>query len=56
MIVCESGLHAPADLADMARYGARAFLIGEALMRADDVPRPRAPCFRPRPTPGGMMP
>ena len=37
MIVCESGLATPEDLADMARYGARAFLIGETLMRADDV-------------------
>ena len=37
MIVCESGLATAADLADMARYGARAFLIGETLMRADDV-------------------
>jgi indole-3-glycerol phosphate synthase len=37
MIVCESGLNTPEDLAEMARYGARAFLIGEALMRADDV-------------------
>ncbi|MCC5969641.1 MAG: indole-3-glycerol phosphate synthase TrpC [Pararhodobacter sp.] len=37
MIVCESGLHTPADLADMAMYGARSFLIGESLMRQDDV-------------------
>ncbi|SDC11977.1 indole-3-glycerol phosphate synthase TrpC [Ruegeria marina] len=37
MIVCESGLNTPADLADMARYGARCFLIGESLMRQDDV-------------------
>ncbi|MDQ2088544.1 indole-3-glycerol phosphate synthase TrpC [Marimonas arenosa] len=37
MIVCESGLSSPADLADMARYGARCFLIGESLMRQDDV-------------------
>ncbi|VAV94941.1 Indole-3-glycerol phosphate synthase [hydrothermal vent metagenome] len=37
MIVCESGLSTPADLADMARYGARSFLIGESLMRAQDV-------------------
>lgn len=36
-IVCESGLSTPADLAEMARYGARAFLIGESLMRQDDV-------------------
>jgi len=36
-IVCESGLTTPADLAEMARYGARTFLIGESLMRQDDV-------------------
>jgi len=39
-IVCESGLNTPADLADMAQYGARTFLIGESLMRQG---RP-APC------------
>ncbi|MCE8532460.1 indole-3-glycerol phosphate synthase TrpC [Ruegeria pomeroyi] len=37
IIVCESGLNTPADLSDMARYGARCFLIGESLMRQDDV-------------------
>ena len=37
MIVCESGLFTPDDLADMARYGSRTFLIGESLMRQDDV-------------------
>jgi len=37
MIVCESALTGPEDLADMARYGARSFLIGESLMRQDDV-------------------
>ncbi|MCK0094715.1 indole-3-glycerol phosphate synthase TrpC [Yoonia sp. F2084L] len=37
IIVCESGLNTPAELADMARYGARTFLIGESLMRQDDV-------------------
>ena len=37
LIICESGLFTPADLADVARYGARCFLIGESLMRADDV-------------------
>ena len=37
MIVCESGLNTPDELADMARYGARSFLIGESLMRQDDV-------------------
>ena len=35
--VAESGLFAPADLARMASAGARCFLIGESLMRADDV-------------------
>jgi len=37
MIVAESGLYTPEDLADLARYGARTFLIGESLMRQDDV-------------------
>jgi indole-3-glycerol phosphate synthase len=37
MIVSESGLNTPDDLADMAKYGARVFLIGESLMRQDDV-------------------
>ena len=35
--VAESGLFYPADLARMAVTGARCFLIGESLMRADDV-------------------
>ncbi|MEO0751635.1 MAG: indole-3-glycerol phosphate synthase TrpC [Pseudomonadota bacterium] len=37
IVVCESGLNTAADLTDMARYGARCFLIGESLMRQDDV-------------------
>src|SRR5690554_3054138 len=37
VIICESGLETREDLADMARFGARCFLIGEILMRADDV-------------------
>lgn len=36
-IVSESGLNTPEDLADMARYGVRTFLIGESLMRQEDV-------------------
>ncbi|MCC5983177.1 MAG: indole-3-glycerol phosphate synthase TrpC [Rhodobacteraceae bacterium] len=37
VLVSESGLHTPEDLAEMARFGARCFLIGESLMRAEDV-------------------
>jgi indole-3-glycerol phosphate synthase len=37
MIVAESGLFTPSDLADLAAYGARNFLIGESLMRQEDV-------------------
>ena len=37
LIVSESGLSTPQDLADMAMYGARIFLIGESLMRQPDV-------------------
>ena len=35
--IAESGLFTPADLAHMAASGARCFLVGESLMRADDV-------------------
>ena len=37
ILVAESGLTGPADLADLARYGARCFLVGEGLMRRADV-------------------
>lgn len=37
LLVSESGLATPADLARMARAGARSFLIGESLMRQGDV-------------------
>lgn len=36
-IISESGLNTPDDLAQMARYGVRKFLIGESLMRQQDV-------------------
>ena len=36
-LVAESGLSSPTDLADLAGYGARSFLIGESLMRQQDV-------------------
>lgn len=37
IMVCESGLFARADLDRMAAVGAHCFLIGESLMRQDDV-------------------
>ncbi len=37
LLVAESGLFTPADLARLVRAGARSFLIGESLMRQADV-------------------
>ena len=37
LLICESGLSTPADLADVAAHRARCFLIGESLMRQSDV-------------------
>jgi len=37
MVVAESGLFVPADLARLAKVGATTFLIGESLMRQADV-------------------
>ncbi|MEM6823786.1 MAG: indole-3-glycerol phosphate synthase TrpC [Pseudomonadota bacterium] len=39
LLIAESGLTTRQDLASLAQHGARAFLIGESLMRADDVAR-----------------
>jgi indole-3-glycerol phosphate synthase len=55
LIVAESGLSTPADLADLARYGARAFLVGESLMRQTDVAAAtRALLASPLTSPGGL--
>ncbi|WP_322893623.1 MULTISPECIES: indole-3-glycerol phosphate synthase TrpC [unclassified Yoonia] len=53
-VVCESGLFTPEDLADMARYGIRAFLIGESLMRQEDVASATAHLLA-NPATGGVM-
>jgi indole-3-glycerol phosphate synthase len=37
LLISESGLFTPDDLAEMAAIGARTFLIGESLMRQQDV-------------------
>lgn len=37
IVVAESGLSTPADLAKLASHDVRCFLIGESLMRQDDV-------------------
>lgn len=36
MVVTESGIHTPADVALMREHDVNAFLVGEAFMRADD--------------------
>ncbi len=54
LIVAESGLSTPEDLADMARYGARIFLIGESLMRQNDVAQATRDLLRNPLTAGGM--
>ena len=53
LIVSESGLSTPEELADLARWGARSFLIGETLMRQDDIEAAtRALLANPLSTPG----
>ncbi|PTX55921.1 indole-3-glycerol phosphate synthase [Litoreibacter ponti] len=54
MIVAESGLFEPSDLADLARYGARSFLIGESLMRQDDVAAATRHILSQKPMVGGL--
>ncbi|MGJ8625361.1 MAG: indole-3-glycerol phosphate synthase TrpC [Sulfitobacter sp.] len=54
LIVSESGLSTPKDLADMAMYGARIFLIGESLMRQPDVEQATRDLLANPLTAGGM--
>jgi indole-3-glycerol phosphate synthase len=37
VVIGESGIFTPADLARLANAGVRAFLVGESLMRQNDV-------------------
>jgi indole-3-glycerol phosphate synthase len=45
MMVCESGLFTRDDLLSMTDCGARAFLIGESLMRQPNVQQATAALF-----------
>lgn len=54
IVVSESGLNTPQDLADMALYGARTFLIGESLMRQEDVAQATRDLLANPLRPGGM--
>jgi indole-3-glycerol phosphate synthase len=54
LIVSESGLNTPQDLADLAMYGARTFLIGESLMRQADVAQATRSLLANPLTAGGM--
>ncbi|MFN3937766.1 MAG: indole-3-glycerol phosphate synthase TrpC [Gemmobacter sp.] len=55
IVVSESGLFTPEDLAGLAQYGVRCFLIGESLMREADVEAAtRALLSRPLTSHGGM--
>ncbi|MDW3222209.1 MAG: indole-3-glycerol phosphate synthase TrpC [Paracoccaceae bacterium] len=54
LIVAESGLSTAEDLADMARYGARIFLIGESLMRQQNVEQATRDLLANPMTAGGM--
>ncbi|WP_298256204.1 indole-3-glycerol phosphate synthase TrpC [uncultured Litoreibacter sp.] len=54
LIVAESGLFEPSDLSDLARYGARSFLIGESLMRQEDVAAATRHILSDKPKSGGF--
>ena len=38
LLVCESGIHTSKEIQELEKLGAHAFLIGESLMKADNIP------------------
>ncbi len=38
LLVCESGIHSSDDIQGLEKLGAHAFLIGESLMKAENIP------------------
>jgi len=46
-VVSESGISKPADVTRLARAGAKAFLIGESLLRQPDVEQAARSLFAP---------
>lgn len=54
LMVSESGLETPEHLADIARFGARSFLIGESLMRQENVELATRSLLANPYSPGGM--
>ncbi|RPI40108.1 MAG: indole-3-glycerol-phosphate synthase TrpC, partial [Betaproteobacteria bacterium] len=46
VVVTESGIHAPADVARMRARGVNVFLVGEAFMKAEEPGQKLAELFR----------